>query len=174
MRSLTRITLCRCGLADAVSPFLSIAELDSAITLHGARSVDPWKGGDVLVAHGTFDDGDETGPGVFVVIRSLAPHVYLLTPAGSADQYWQHYLGGKPQVKARILKHWKDKVPEDMELTRRWRVVGSKDSPPSRIDLTFLGEEEADKAIRQYGFLVDVVVADDQPTQDGQSSKWHM
>ena len=158
------------AMAVSSSPYLSLAELDSAITLHGTRAADPWKGGDVVIAHGTFDDGDETGPGAFVVIRSLAHHVYLLAPVGCVDPYWQHHLGGKPQVKARVLKHWKDKVPDEMELIRRWRLVGSSDSPPSRDDLTFLGEKEADAAVRQYGFLVDMVVADNQATQDGQSS----
>ena len=153
-------------MALSSSPFLTLAELDNAITLSGPKAADPWKGGDVIIAHGTFDDGDETGAGAFVVIRRLSHHVYLLAPVGCVDEYWQHHLGAKPQVKARVLKQWQDTVPEDMELIRRWRLVGSSDSPPSRGDLTFLGEPEADAAIRLYGFLVDLVVADKQPPQD--------
>ena len=84
-------------MAVSSSPYLSLAELDSAIQLHGVRAADPWTGGDVLIAHGTFDDGDETGPRAFVVIRSLAHHVYLLAPVGCTNEYWQHHLGENPR-----------------------------------------------------------------------------
>ena len=154
-------------MAVSSSPFLSLAELDNAIQLHGDRAANPWTGGDVVVAHGTYDDGEETGPGAFVVIRRLAPAVYLLAPVGCTDPNWQHHLQDKPQIKGRVLRSVKEKIPEEMDLIRRWRKVGNSQSPPSRADLLFLGEKNADAALRQYKFLVDLVVADDQAPQDG-------
>ena len=153
-------------MAVSSSPFLSVAELDHAIQLHGERAANPWTGGDVIVAHGTFDDGAETGPGAFVVIRRLAPAVYVLAPVGCADDDWQEHLQDKPQIKGRVLRSVKDKIPEEMDLIRRWRKVGSSKSPPSRADLDFLGEEKVEAAMQQYKFLVDLVVSDDQAPQD--------
>ena len=158
-------------MAVSSSPFLSVAEMENAIQLHGDRAANPWKGGDVLVAHGTYDDGEETGPGAFVVIRRLAPALYLLAPVGCTYENWQHHLKDKPQIKARVLRSVKEKIPESMDLVRRWRVVGNSQTPPSREDLLFVGEKDADAALRQYGFLMDLVVTDDQAPQDGQSSK---
>ena len=153
-------------MAIASSPFLSVAALDNAIQLHGDRAVNPWTGGDVIVAHGTFDDGTESGLGAFVVIRRVAPSVYILAPVGCADPDWQEHLQEKPQIKGRVLRCVKEKIPEEMDLIRRWRKVGSTRSPPSRTDLVFLGEEKADAALQQYKFLVDLVVSDNQAPQE--------
>ena len=106
-----------------------------------------------------------------MVIRGLAPHVYLLAPVGSSDEYWQHHLGDKPQVKGRLMKHVKEKVPEGIELIRRWQLVGTSKRPPSREDLSFLGTKGAEASLRRYEFFLDVVVADTEEAQDGQSSE---
>ena len=72
--------------------FVSVAELDTAYTLSGAKAGSPLTAGATILGHGTFDGGEETGPALFVVLRTLSRGTYLLAPLGAVDGYWGDHL----------------------------------------------------------------------------------
>ena len=146
--------------------FVSVAELSTAYTLGGAKAANPLVAGSTIVGHGTFDDGEETGPAYFVVIRGLSRGVYLLAPLGAVDVYWGDFLAKKPQVKVRILQSPTDKVPADMELLRRWRVLAEPGAEPDKEHFCELGAQGRDQALKTWRFLQEVVVSEkDQPQE---------
>ena len=72
--------------------YVSVAELSTAFTLSGPQALDPLAAGSTILAHGTFGGGEETGPALFVVLRTLSRGTYLLAPIGAVDGYWGDHL----------------------------------------------------------------------------------
>ena len=97
-----------------------------------------------IIAHGTFDDGQETGPAGFVVLRNVGKHAgmqtYLLAPIGCTDPYWGDHLSKTPQVRACVMRSLKDPVPTGAELLRQWRVVADAGMEPNRDDFSSFGK----------------------------------
>ena len=119
-----------------------------------------------ILAFGTYADLSEAGPAAFTVLRHAERGVYKMAPLGSSDAYWADHLGKLPQVKARILRTGKEKVEDDVELVRRWRVIGRPGEQLDKKDLDFLGIKPAEKALKTWRFLQEEVVSD-MPPQDG-------
>ena len=148
--------------------YVSVAELNTAYTLSGPKAANPMVAGSTILAHGTFDSGEETGPALFVVLRSLSRGTYHLAPLGSVDAYWGDHLAKTPQVKGKILQSAKEKVVADIELIRRWRVLAQPGSEPKKEDLSLLGKGDAEKALKTWRFLQEVVVSDKDLPQERQ------
>ena len=71
-------------------------------------------------------------------------------------------------VVVRILRTMKDAAGGPSELLRRWMVIGAPGVAPARDDLTMLGKKGAEDALRQWKFLTENVVADnDGPQENG-------
>ena len=148
--------------------FVSVAELDTAYTLSGAKAGSPLTAGATILGHATFDGGEETGPALFVVLRTLSRGTYMLAPLGSVDGYWGDHLGKTPQVKGKILQNTKEKALADMELIRRWRALAEPGAEPQKEDLSLLGKGGAERAMKTWRFLQDLVVADTDLLQERQ------
>ena len=153
-------------MAYSSTQFVSCAALDSAFQLGGDRGLNPMNPGQTIIGHGTFDDGTETGPAAFVVLRNVGKQMYLLAPLGSQDPYWADHLSKTPQVRARIMRSEKCTVPSGMELIRRWRVLAEAGCEPKRDDFTFLGRSAADGIGKKWAFLNELVVADNATPQE--------
>ena len=145
--------------------YVSVAKMCAAYTLAGEKALNPLKAGETIIGRGTFDDGAETGPGVFVVVRSKPNYTYVLAPLGSEDEYWSDHLRQNPTVDARILRG-KEVPGADMELLRRWIVISPPGVAPPRSSLTMLGKKGTDEALRQWKFLADNVVAENDTPQE--------
>ena len=146
--------------------FLSVAELSTAFTLVGSKAANPLAAGATVLGHGTFEDGTETGPAFFVVLRSVSRGIYLLAPLGTTDGYWGNHLAKAPQVRARILQNVTEKTPKDMELLRHWQPVADPGVEPERSDFKKLGKDGAEEALKKWRFLKDLVVSDiDRPQE---------
>ena len=153
-------------MAFTASQYVAVAPVDNAFRLTGERALNPLNAGDTIVGHGTFEDGTETGPAVFLVLRSSAKHTYTMAPLGCQDEYWGSHLSQSPQVSARILRNVKDPVPADNELIRRWKLIGTSRNEPEWTDVTFLGKVGVTAAQKSWVFLQDFLVAEGQPPQD--------
>ena len=97
-------------------PYVSVIEHPSAYQLGGDRARNPLTPGQMIIAHGLFDDGSATDETVFLVLRGLGNYTYVLAPLGSLDPYWGDHLAKHPQVKAKVMRTLMDVVPGDMEL----------------------------------------------------------
>ena len=72
----------------ATSQYVSVHGMDCAFKLAGEKALNLLKAGHVILAHGTFEDGGETGPAVFGVTRNSEKGVLMVAPLGSVDEYW--------------------------------------------------------------------------------------
>ena len=151
-------------MAFSTTQYVACAEMDSSFQLSGDRALNPLVPGQTIIAHGTFDDGQETGPAGFVVLRNVGKHAgmqtYLLAPIGCTDPYWGDHLSKTPQVRACVMRSLKDPVPTGAELLRRWRVVADAGKEPNRDDFSSFGKTVADAVKKKWGFLNELVVAD--------------
>ena len=111
-------------MAHSSTQFVSAADLSSAWQLTGAKLAAPLNPGETIIGHGTFDDGSETGPGVFLVLKTLPNQIYSMAPLGCDDPYWGDHLKKRRKTDVKVMKNEKEKVPATMELLRRWRVIG--------------------------------------------------
>jgi hypothetical protein len=153
---------------DIAMAYVSVAELNTAYTLSGPKAANPMVAGSTILAHGTFDSGEETGPALFVVLRTLSRGTYLLAPLGAVDEYWGNHLAKSPQIKAKILQTPKESVPPDMELIRRWRVLAEPGAATKKEDFALLGKGGAEQALKTWRFLQDLVVSDKEVPQERQ------
>ena len=153
-------------MAFSISQYVAVAPVDNALRLAGERALNPLRAGETIIGHGTFEDGMETGPGVFLVLRCTAKHTYALAPLGCQDEYWSSHLSKFPQVSVRILRNLKDPVTAGNELLRRWKVIGTAGIEPDWSDVTFLGKSGVTAAQKSWAFLQDFLVADKQPPQE--------
>ena len=113
------------------------------------------------MAHGVFDDYTETDSAIFVVLRSIAKaHIHGFAPLGCVDRYWAGHLKRNPSCTGKIMTRWGEKVPSNMELLTRWRVLAEPGVEPATADLQSLGKDGAEDAVKQWEFLRDYVVAD--------------
>ena len=81
--------------------FVSVVKLDGAVQLKGENAARPFKPGQTIATHGTFDDQTETDVGFFVVLRCFKKsHTYELAPLGCKDPYWEEHLKGAGCVSA--------------------------------------------------------------------------
>jgi hypothetical protein len=156
--------------AFSASPYLSLGEHPAAYQLGGEKALNPLVPGQMIIAHGTYEDKTETGPAAFLVLRGTGKHTYLLAPLGSLDPYWGDHLAKYPQVKARMMREVSETVPKDLELLRRWRVVSEPGKVPKKDDYTALGKHVADGVVQAWKFLSELVVSDISQPQAGNES----
>ena len=144
----------------ATSQYVSVHGMDCAFKLAGEKALNPLKAGRVTLAHGTFEDGGETGPAVFGVTRNSKKGVLMVAPLGSVDEYWGSHLCKHPQLRARILRTGKERPEGDSELLRFWRVLCQPGEELDPNDLSCLGEKGVEAAVKSWKFLQDVVVSE--------------
>ena len=120
--------------SSADASFSCLFEHDVAVRLTGASAKQPITPGQMIIAHGMHEDGTETGPGIFLVLRHVSPSQYVLAPMGSADGYWESYLTQLPTVKARLQRSSSERVPIGLELLGRWRIVSEDGEVPRKKD----------------------------------------
>ena len=94
------------------SSYVSVMEHGAAVQLTGNRALCPLTPGQTVVGHGTYDDRAETGASIFLVLRDLGHHTYVMAPMGSLDPYWGDRLSKRPQVKAQLMWSPSDAVPD--------------------------------------------------------------
>ena len=78
--------------------FVCVVAQDGAERLTGTAAKQPLLAGQTIIAHGTHEDGTETGAGIFLVLRQVNARMYMLAPLGSSDEYWDSYLSQMPAV----------------------------------------------------------------------------
>ena len=148
-------------------PFVSLAKYDGSLVLSGDKAARPLVAGQTIVAHGLFDDGTETGPAVFVVLRlSGKHHTYDFAPLGCTDRYWSKHLGDSPSISAKLLSRHDEKVSKDVDQITRWQVLAEPGEQPLTSALTLLGKAGAEKALKKWAFLADYVRSDKQAGND--------
>ena len=148
-----------------MSAFACLVEHPEGVRLKGAAAQTPLRAGQMVIGHGTYEDGSETGPGAFLVLRQLGAKEYLLAPFGTSDGDWSSYLSDKTTVKAVLLRTAKDAVPKDKELLRRWRVVSESGEVPKRADYEIFGKKIADGVEQKWNFLNELVVSEKPPPE---------
>ena len=117
------------------SAFACLVPQAEAVQLKGAGAKQPLVAGQTIVAHGTYDDSSETGPGVFLVLRQTGDIEYLLSPLGTTDAHWESWLQKSSTVKALLWRDARDAIPTEKEHLRRWRVVTAAGEEPNKIGL---------------------------------------
>ena len=142
---------------------------DGAEQLKGKLAKGPLKPGQTIVAHGTHEDGAETGPGVFLVLRQIQSRQYVLAPLGSADEYWESYLSQLPTVKAVLRRNASDTMPANTEQLVRWRIVSEEGEVPKKKDYGGIGLEKpmVEGLSKKWHFLKELVVSEKPPPQAG-------
>ena len=148
-----------------MAAFACLMEQPNGVRLKGAAAQAPLAAGQMVIGHGTFTDGSETGSGAFLVLRQLGAKEYLLAPFGTADSDWSSYLSEKSTVKAVLLRSAKDAIPDDKELIRRWRIVSENGEVPKRADYECFGKKIADGVVPKWIFLNELVVSEKPPPQ---------
>ena len=142
---------------------------DGAEQLKGMLAKEPLKPGQTIVAHGTHEDGEETGPGVFLVLRQIDSRQYMLAPLGSADEYWESYLSRLPTVRAVLKRKASDTTPANTEQLVRWRIVSKEGEVPKKRDYGDIGLEKpmVEGLSKKWHFLNELVVSEKPPAQVG-------
>ena len=120
----------------------------------------------MIIAHGTYEDGSETGPGVFLILRQTGAKEYVMSPLGSSDEYWEAYLSTAPTVKALL---WRDQryIPSDKELLRRWSVVSGVGEAPKKSDYVGFSKPIVEGLIKTWEFLNELVVSEKTSSPGG-------
>ena len=132
--------------------------------------MNPMVAGETICARGAFDDVEETGKAYFVVLRCLSRGVYLVAPLGFVDAYWGDHLSKTPQVKMKVLQTVSEKVPPEMELFRRWRVLSAPGTEPKKEEFRGLSKADTERALKIRRFLQDLMVSDLNQPQDRERS----
>ena len=148
-------------------PFACLVPQEGSEQLKGAQALKPLTAGQMIIAHGTYEDGSETGPGVFLILRQTGAKEYVLSPLGSSDEYWEAYLSTAPTVKAQLWRNAKDAIPSDIELLRRWRVVSGAGEVPKKSDYVGFSKPIVEGLIRKWDFLNALVVSEKPAPQAG-------
>ena len=147
--------------------FSCLVAQDGAVQLRGILAKEPLKAGQTIVAHGTHEDGTETGAGVFLVLRQVNARQYVLAPLGSADEYWESYLSRLPTVKAVLWRNASDTMPAGTELLVRWRIVTEAGEVPKSKDYGGFNKPILDRLSKKWHFLNELVVSEKPPPQAG-------
>ena len=135
--------------------------------LSGERAANPLIPGQTISAHGLFDDGAETGLGVFVVLRASGrKHHYEVAPLGCTDRYWSKHIGDAPSTRVKVISRHGETVMKDVDQLTRWRILAEAGKSPLLADLALLGKPGAEKAHRKWKFLADYMVSDQQAGSD--------
>ena len=147
--------------------FVCVAAQDGAERLAGAAAKQPLLAGQTIIAHGTHEDGTETGAGIFLVLRQVNARMYMLAPLGTSDEYWDSYLSQMPTVKAVIRRNASDTMPVATELLRRWRIVTEAGEVPKSKDYRGFKKPILDRLSEKWYFLNELVVSEKPPPQAG-------
>ena len=152
------------------APFVCLTEQFDATRLTGTAAQYLLKAGQMLHGRGAFEDGSETGGGIFLVLRSLGYHSYLMAPFGSADPYWADHLSRSTYVKVQLMRSAGEKVPSDTELLRRWRVMSEHGEEPKKADYEGFPRAILNELKAKWQFLNELVVSDVPQVQAGSDS----
>ena len=147
--------------------FACLVAQDGAERLTGAAAKQPLIAGQTIIAHGTHDDGSETGAGIFLVLRQVNARMYVLAPLGSSDEYWESYLSQMPTVEAVLWRNASDTMPAGTELLGRWRIVTEAGEVPKSKDYGGFNKPILDRLTKKWHFLNELVVSEKPPPQAG-------
>ena len=100
-----------------------------------------------------------------MVLRQTGTGEYLLAPMGTTDAHWESWLKKFSSVKALLWRHTDDAVPKEKELLRRWQVVSAAGVKPKLSDFMAYGKPIAERVVKQWGFLSDMVVTEGPPPE---------
>ena len=150
-----------------ISPYISVVGHPAAFQLAGERARSPLVAGQMIIAHGLFDDSTETGAAVFLVLRGLGNFTYVLAPLGTEDPYWGDHLAKQPQVKARVMRAMSDVVPGDMELIQRWHLMSDPGEEPCMKDYDAFPKSMVESILPRWRFLNELVVSEKPQPQAG-------
>ena len=153
--------------SPANASFVSLVAHDEAVRLTGVKAQKPLAAGQMVIAHGTYEDGSETGAGIFLILRQVGAREYVMAPLGSADPYWEAFLAETPTVKAVLLRDASDAIPSDKELFRRWRIVSEAGEAPKKKDYVGFPKPFVDGLSKKWKFLNELVVSEKPPLQAG-------
>ena len=153
--------------AVASPPFACLVPQADTEQLKGAQALKPLAAGQMIIAHGTYEDGSETGPGVFLILRQTGAKEYVMSPLGSSDKFWEAYLCTAPTVKAILWRSAKDAIPSDKELLRRWRIVSGAGEVPKKKDYVGFSKAIVEGLIRKWEFLNELVVSEKPAPEAG-------
>ena len=150
----------------SLANFVCLVPQPEAEVLKGIKAQQPLTVGDMIIGYGTFADGSEVGPGIFLVLRQTGANEYVLSPLGSPDEYWETYLAKAPTGKAVIWRDAKDEIPGDKELLRRWKII-SNGEVPKKKDYAGFPKQIVEGLARKWQFLSELVVSEKPPPQAG-------
>ena len=153
--------------SSTIASYVCLVAQDGATRLTGALAKQPLKAGQTIVAHGTHEDGSETGSGIFLVLRQVSARKYVLAPLGSADEYWDSYLSQMPTVKAILWRDASETMPADTELLGRWRIVSEVGEVPKKRDYGDFEKPIVEGLSKKWHFLNELVVSEKPPPQAG-------
>ena len=153
-----------------MATFSCLVAQPEATLLKGAAAKKPLSAGEIIIAYGTFPDGSEAGPGVFLVLRQTGARDYILSPLGSPDEYWETYLAKTPTAKAVVWRDAGEDIPDDKELLKRWKVISKAGEVPEKRDYGGFPKPIVDGLVRKWEFLNELVVSDKPPPQAWQRS----
>ena len=139
--------------------FACLVPQPGAEVLKGSLAQQPLTAGDMVIAYGTFADGGEAGPGIFLVLRQTGAKEYVLSPFGSRDEYWETYLAKHRSIKAILWRSAKDEIPADKEMLRRWKVV-SRGEVPKKKDYFGFPKLVVEGLAKKWQFLNELVVSE--------------
>ena len=149
------------------SPYVSLIPHAEAEQLKGDKARAPLKAGQMIIAHGTFEDGTETGAGIFLILRQCSAKEYKMAPFGSVDPYWEGYLAGSAHVTVMLMRQTGDAIPADKELLRRWRIVSEAGEAPKKNDYAGFPKTILDGMSKKWKFLNELVVSERPPPEVG-------
>ena len=118
--------------------------------------------GQTVAAHGLFDDGSNTGVGLFFVVRHATDAGCEVAPLGVENEYWRSHLELRHSCTAVYLKKVGQAIPASKEVFTKWKILAG---PGVDFDLgeefPWLGKVGVAAAKKQIAFLRAYVVADE-------------